>query len=137
MIRKIKNIFKVNLNSRQIKATDPQIAEINKFKKEYKGKSFEKMRERIEEIRNELKPFVDKIPSENKQSLVKVDRSKGLPKEEEDLRNKLFEYMPEVYAMLNEVYRRKGGGEYHEVQLRAGIILAQGQRLVEQYTGEG
>lgn len=138
MIGRLKKISKLpDLNSRQIKLTDKPFAKIKELAPKVEKMSFEEMRSRIQEMKDELKPLVEKVPREQKNSLRKVERTKALPKHELDIQAKLQEFLPEVYAFMDEIFFRKMGMRYHDVQFRAGIILAQGQRLVELFTGEG
>ncbi len=135
MITKIKSLF--DLNQSQVKKTEPQLQKIKALEESVKKMTFQEMKARISEMKDELSILNSKIPEQSKSSLKKIDRSKGLPALEKDIQVKLMEFMPEVYAFINEIYRRKLGFTYHDVQLSAAIILAQGQRLVELYTGEG
>lgn len=135
MINKIKSIF--DLNQSQIKKTEPLLQKIKSKSEEVKDYSYDQMKKRVVEMKGEIAKIVEKIPEEDKLSLKKVDRTKKLPAYEREIQDKLTEFLPEIYAFTNEIYKRKLGFTYHDVQLRAGIILAQGQRLVELYTGEG
>lgn len=135
MFNRIKKIF--NPGNNLIAKTLPQLELINKFKSEFRDKPFDEFKTRISEMKSELSVLVSKIPNEARDSLKRIDRTSKLPDYELAIQKKLYEFMPEVYAMVNEVYRRKLGFEYHNVQLQAAIILAEGQRLVELYTGEG
>ncbi len=128
---------KVDLNNRQVKGTDKIFEQINAESVKAKDMTFEQMKARIAQMQDEIKPLVDAIPQSQKISVRKVERTKGLPSDEKKIHDKLMQFLPEVYAFMKEIYSRKLGFTYHDVQLRAGIILAQGQRLVEQYTGEG
>ena len=131
--------FKIGVdpNSRQIKLTDKPLNQIKELREKTKDMSFADMRTRVAEMKKELAEMTAKIPSDSKLSLTKVDRQAGLPKAEKDIQAKLYEFMPEIYAFVDEIFARKVGFRYHDVQLRAAIILAQGQRLVELFTGEG
>ena len=124
-------------NTGQVSKTDKQLNEIKEWRTKTPDISYEQMRSRISEIKAEIKKVVDEIAEEDKLSLSKVERGKGLPEHEKAVQKKLYEVMPEVYAFVDEIFFRKMGFRYHDVQLRAGIILAQGQRLAELYTGEG
>jgi len=126
-----------DLNTKQVKATDKAFQEIKSLKEDVSKMSYEDMQKRILEMKSEVAKLVENIPFEKKLSLRKVDRTKPLSKEEILIQDKLNEFLPEVYAFMDEIFFRKVGFRYHDVQLRAGIILAQGQRLVELYTGEG
>jgi preprotein translocase subunit SecA len=135
MIKFLKPVF--DRSAKKIKSTDKELKLIRSFEGQMKNMTFQQMRQRLEEIKSELKLLVDKIPEESKRSLVKINRRESFPAGERDVQNKLLEFMPEVYAMLNESYRRKVNQPYHDVQLRAAILLARGQILAELYTGEG
>lgn len=135
MFSKLTAIF--DSNSKQVKLTDKKVEEIKALREQMRNKSFDEMKKRINEMKSELKELVNQVPEETKSSLVKVDRTKALPKVEIDIQNKLQEFMPEVYAFVDEIFRRKTGYNYHDVQLKAAVILSQGQRLTELYTGEG
>lgn len=135
MFSKLKKIF--DLNSAVLKKTDKPLAEIKKNIEELQSKSFIDFRTEIQNFRNKVKKLVDQLPQESFLSLRKIDQRNKLPKPEQEIIKLLNEFMPRFYAMINEVYKRKFGITYHDVQLRAGIILAQGQRLVELATGEG
>lgn len=135
MLSKITNFF--DLNSKQIKLTDKPLEKIKELRPIVREYPIDKIKERIKEMQNELHQLSERIPAERKLSLIKFDRTKSLPQEELLIQEKLYEFMPEVYAFIDEIFRRKTGYNYHDVQLRAGIILARGQRLIELYTGEG
>lgn len=132
---KLSSLF--DLNQKQVQATEKTFKKIKDLKDSVEKMSFEDMQKRIAEMKLEVAKLVDNIPFEKKLSLRKIDRTKPLSKEEIIIQNKLNEFLPEVYAFMDEVFYRKVGFRYHDVQLKAGIILAQGQRLVELYTGEG
>src|SRR5260221_8433424 len=91
-----------DLNQRQVKGTDKPFLAIKALKDKVSKMSFEEMQARIKEMKEEIKPLVDKIPFEEKSSLRKVDRTKGLPKKEVEVQNKLNEFLPEVYAFMDE-----------------------------------
>jgi len=135
MANKISSLF--DLNTKQVKSTDKIFQKIKDLKDPVSKMSYEDMQKRILEMKSELSKLVSQIPFEKKLSLRKIDRTKALPKDEVIIQAKLNEFLPEVYAFMDEVFFRKVGFRYHDAQLKAGIILAQGQRLVELYTGEG
>ncbi|RMD76971.1 preprotein translocase subunit SecA, partial [Candidatus Dojkabacteria bacterium] len=127
----------IDSNSSQLKKTDKPLEKIKELRKTVTKLSFDDMRKRIDEMRSELANLSMKIPESDKLSIKKIDRIKSLPEKEREIQSKLYEFMPEVYAFVDEIFFRKVGFRYHDVQLRAAIILAQGQRLVELFTGEG
>ncbi|GAB4284650.1 MAG: preprotein translocase subunit SecA [Candidatus Dojkabacteria bacterium] len=131
----LKSLF--DPSTKKLNSTKNDLAKIRELEKEFEKKSFEEMRERINEMRSVLAELVEKVPMKARQSITKVNRREQFPKYEKDIQDKLIEYMPEVYAMINESYKRVANKRYYDVQLMAGILLARGQILVEQYTGEG
>jgi preprotein translocase subunit SecA len=135
MLSKLKTAF--DLNAKQIKNTEGTFKKIKEQSEVWKNKNFEDMQKRINEMKEELKPLVEKVPDEAKLSLSKFERTKGLPGYEKAIQDKLFEFLPEVYAMMDEIFFRKMNIRFHDIQFKTGIILAQGQRLTELYTGEG
>lgn len=135
MFNRFKNVF--NLTNAQIKKTDAPLELIKAQKESVATYSDEKFIDRVKEMKAEISLLVEKIPAEDKLSLKKIDRRAKPSELEKAVTDKLFSFMPEFYAMVAEIYKRKVGFTYHEVQLRAGIILAEGQRLVELATGEG
>ena len=67
----------------------------------------------------------------------KIDRSKKMSDTELKIHNILWEFMPQMYAMIREVMHREFNRRHYDTQLLSGVILAQGQRLTELKTGEG
>jgi len=135
MIKKLTNIF--DRSVKILRSTDKDLKVIREIEENVRKMTEEEIKSRINEIKEDIKPFVEKISEENRRSIIKVNRREKFPEEEKDVQQKLLQHMPEVYAMMCEVYRRTVGFSYYDVQLRAGILLARGQMLVEQYTGEG
>ncbi|MCS7317819.1 MAG: preprotein translocase subunit SecA, partial [Candidatus Dojkabacteria bacterium] len=135
MFLKFKSLF--DLNSIPIRQTNKPLQEIKKHINELSNKSFDEFRQEINKYRSSIKKLVEKLPPETFISLRKIERRDKLPPIEREIIAKLNEFMPRFYAMMYEVYKRKMGITYYDVQLRAGIILAKGQRLVELATGEG
>ncbi len=135
MLGKVKKLF--DSSNKKLRATRNDLTAIRDLEEDIKKMSDKDIKKRISEMKDELKELVNKIPEEQKKSLTKVNRREKFPDNEKEVQEKLWEFMPEVYAMLNESFRRTVGFTYHDVQLQAGILLGKGQLLVEQYTGEG
>ncbi len=133
--RLIRNLL--NPNKAIIETTNDYLEQIKALRAIVSKMSKEEMQDRIREMKEELKLISDKIPESEKLSINKIDRTKPLSQYELDIQKKLYSFVPEVYTFIDEIFFRKAGFRYYDVQLRAGIILAQGQRLVELYTGEG
>ncbi len=94
--------------------------------------------EKVQDIKRSLEKFVDAIPDEARSSLqTQSETSQKYQKKENDLKNELYNLIPEFFPLINEVYKRKVGISYFDVQYIAGIILSQGHKLTELKTGEG
>lgn len=117
MINRLRQIFN-NSERKVIKLSQKELDLIKTHIKEMEGKSFEKMRKRVSEMKTELKKIVDLIPDDAKLSIKKINRREKFPKQEKEVQAKLLEFMPELYAMINAVHKRKFGWGYHEVQFR-------------------
>lgn len=124
-------------SKKKVRSTREELRAIRDLEDQIKNMSDEDIKKRIQEMKEEIAPLVDAISEDQKKSLTKVNRREKFPENERKVQEKLWEFMPEVYAMLNESFRRTVGFTYHDVQLQAGILLGRGQLLVEQYTGEG
>ena len=135
MIKLFGNLF--DSNERVVNAVRPTLEKINSLEESIKNKSLDEMKSRLDEMRKEIKTLIDEIPQAEMQSLKAIDRKKGLPEREKAIQNKLYEFMPEVFGFVREVMRRDFDRRHFDVQVIAGLILAQGQKLTELKTGEG
>lgn len=129
-------------NEKQINSVQPVIDQINSLEKNQEKKSIEDFKKRIDEMRKELKPLVDKVPKEDKASTKTPEKGSNFPDYESKIQEKLQEFLPELYAIIREVTRRtyKRGDKFikqYDVQMIAATILSYGQKLVELKTGEG
>lgn len=120
-----------------IKEARPFVNKILASEEDTKKLSLAKMRKRIDEFRKELGELVEKVPEEARFSLKTLDPSEKEAPYEKALKDKLYEIMPEVFAILREINNRKFHKKHFEVQLIAAVILAKGNRLTELKTGEG
>lgn len=124
-------------NERVIQKFSPVVDIVNSFDEEVKKLDISELRKEVDQMRSEVREFVQKVPQESYLSLKAVDRKNVITKEEKDIQNKLLEIMPRYYAILREVAGRYFGRRHFDVQILAGVILAQGQKLAELRTGEG
>jgi preprotein translocase subunit SecA len=124
-------------NDKEIRKARKILQQINALEEGMQKRSWKQLRARIKEIQKDLKTIATDIPEFSRDSLIRIDRSKGLPDFEVRVHTKLMGYMPEVFAMVREVMRREFDRRHYDVQIIAGIILAQGQKLTELKTGEG
>jgi preprotein translocase subunit SecA len=135
MLKLLKQL--IDSNDREVQRAKRVVEQINALEPQMMETSFDDMKKRIAEMRGELGLLVDKIPQESRTSLKSIDKNKGLPEYERAIQEKLLSFLPEVYAMIREVMRRDFDRRHFDVQLLAGVLLAQGQKLVEVKTGEG
>lgn len=135
MVKFVKRL--VDNNERQLKQARTIVEKVNALEAEVEKLSFKEIQADINAHREEIKKLVEKIPARDRSSLKRVEREKGLPKQEEEIRQKLLEFMPQMYAYIRETYKREMGIRHFDVQILAGAVLAEGQKLAELKTGEG
>ena len=128
-------------NEKQINRLRPFVEEVKSFDKTVEKMSFDDMKARVKELKSSLEELLGKVPYEAKASIKTQKHREKMPEYETDVQKKLFEFMPEVFAMVREIARRKvdnkGESRRHwDNQLMAGKILAEG-KLAEVNTGEG
>ncbi|MDD3647347.1 MAG: preprotein translocase subunit SecA [Candidatus Dojkabacteria bacterium] len=124
-------------NEKQIKNAQIVVEEVNRLEKGFSKMSVEELRERMEKCRKEIVPLMKKVPEDDKSSIRARDYKQELPSYERDIISRLQELMPVVFAIIREVMKRKFNRRHFDVQILAGIILAQGNKLIEVKTGEG
>jgi preprotein translocase subunit SecA len=135
MINTLKSL--VSGNQRHLARGRKVVAKINSLEPVVEKMDYAQMQERVAEMRMHLKPLVDALLPEQKLSLTKVERHKGLPAAEQAIVKKLMEFLPEMFAFIREAYKREMGIRHYDVQLLGGYLIAEGQRLAEIKTGEG
>lgn len=135
MLSFIKKYF--DPSKKAIQAAMPTVKKINALEKEFEKKDLTEIKERILEIKKELKPLVEGIDAKFKTSLKVTGKDSAYVTAENKLKEKLLSHLPEVYAALREVTKRSAGIRHFDVQLLASTILAQGYKLTELKTGEG
>ncbi len=104
----------IDPNARELKRLRRRVEQINALEPEFRDRPLEELRQRIEEIREEIEA-ADSIEEQEKL----MDR-----------------HLNEVFAIVRETARRTIGLRHYDVQLMAGIVLHEG-RIAEQKTGEG
>ncbi|MFQ5492809.1 MAG: preprotein translocase subunit SecA [Candidatus Dojkabacteria bacterium] len=119
-----------------IKEAAPIAEDILSREKTISKLSIEQMRSRVDEMREELKPLLGKVPEEAKAAIKSIESAES-PDYELRIQERLHEYIPELFAILREINNRKFGKKHFKVQLIAAVILAKGHRLNELRTGEG
>jgi preprotein translocase subunit SecA len=122
-------------NEKQILRINKIVAKINQIEGDLSTKSIEDMKLRLDSFREKLRPLVDEIPIESKDSLRAPDRKKPTASEKK-VNAYLQEILPEVYAIVRETAKRVYNRRHFDVQLIGGIILSEG-KIAELKTGEG
>jgi preprotein translocase subunit SecA len=135
MFQFIKQLFATN--EREIAKARKVVKKINALEPQIQEMSYEQMQARIAEMKTTLAELRAELPVETFTSLRRIEREQKQPELEAVIQEQLLEFMPEFYGMMREVMRREFDRRHFDVQLIAGVILAQGQRLTELKTGEG
>lgn len=134
MFKKFKKLF--DNNEKAIKGVEPIVEEILSKESSLKDLSIEELKSKVDKMREELKPLLEKIPSKNKTALQQINHD-SLPEYDQKIKDKLQKFLPEFFAIMRELNRKKFGKPHYRVQLLASTILAQGMKLTELRTGEG
>jgi preprotein translocase subunit SecA len=130
--------FLFNSQNWKLRAAQKVVAKVNELEAEVEKMSYDQIKARIQEFKAQLTELVDKIPASDRNSLRRPDHDgKGLPAHEIAIKNKLLEFMPEMFAFIRETYKREMGIRHYDVQIMAGAYLAEGWKLAEIKTGEG
>src|SRR5438093_1138357 len=132
----------VDSNDRELRRIQPLVDQANALEPEFEALSDEEIRERIDEIRQEIheaaepdEPDDDELHHpdlERRREIAKARRKK----EQERIQKALDEVIPDVFAMGREAMRRTLGMRHFDVQLIGGVVVHQG-KIAEMKTGEG
>lgn len=163
MINKITQMIFGNRDAREAKKIQPRISEINTIYDSLKSLSDVEIRNRIQEIAQDiqgvLKPLENELDELNEEYQIESDENKKISLGNNidsltlNLKNKtqstLDDKLPEVYAIVKDTCRRLVGYEYEvrgdketwfmmpfDVQLIGAIVLHEG-KITEMATGEG
>ncbi|MEI6462725.1 MAG: SEC-C metal-binding domain-containing protein [bacterium] len=123
-------------NEKQITKYMKKIQPVNELEESISKMSFEEMRKRVSEMRSELKPIMDRLSDSDLDSIHTIKDRKNMNKVELELKDKLFEFLPEMFAFVREVAKRKFNRRHFDVQLIGGYVLSEG-KISELKTGEG
>jgi preprotein translocase subunit SecA len=132
----------VDSNERELKRIQPIVNEINELEPEFESLSDEEIRDRITEIREEIREAAEPVePDEDELHHPELERRKEIAKarhkkEQERIQAALDEVVPEVFAAAREAMKRTLGKRHFDVQLVGGVVLHQG-KIAEMRTGEG
>ena len=132
----------VDSNDRELRRLQPLIDEANALEPEIQGLSDEEIRQRLAEIRDEIREIAEPDePSEDELHHPDLERRRELTKERRKRENDriqaaLDDVIVDVFAMGREAMLRTLGMRQYDVQLMGGIVLHQG-KIAEMKTGEG
>jgi preprotein translocase subunit SecA len=129
MIGILKNLF--DSNEKQLKKIQPTIDEINSLEEQISKLSDEKLKQKTEEFRRKLNVDLEKSREEFS-TLSDIELKKKLDEE----KGRLYEILPEVFAVVREASKRAVNHEHYDVQLLAGYVLFD-NKIAEVFTGEG
>ncbi len=133
MISLIKKL--VSYNDRQIAKAFRVVKKINELEKEVSKLSDEELRDSANYFREKLGINLRQNRLNPDLLLETVDRETR-HKELEKERKQLMSILPEAFARVREVAKRVANHRHFDVQLVAGILLAQ-NKVIEVFTGEG
>jgi preprotein translocase subunit SecA len=129
MLNVLKNLF--DSNEKQLKKIEPVIERIDSLEEEVSKLSDEQLRKKTEEFRKRLDIAHDDCREEFS-SLGEVELKRKLDLE----REKLYEILPEAFAVVKEASNRVANHKHYDVQLMAGYVLFD-NKISELFTGEG
>ena len=118
-------------NEKQIKKIQPIITKINGLEEEISKLSDEELRKKTEEFRKILSVDLESAKAEfttlsDTELQAKLDTEK----------KKLYDILPEAFAVVREASKRVANHRHFDVQLMAGYVLFD-NKVAELFTGEG
>jgi preprotein translocase subunit SecA len=120
MFNFLKGLF--DSNEKQLKAMQPIIDEVNSLEGYTEGLSDEELTAKTTEFRKKLGVDIDN-PRDSELDLEKAHEQ-------------LMEFLPEAFAVVREVAKRRTNHRHFDVQVMAGYVLAT-NKIAELFTGEG
>ena len=132
----------VDSNDRELRRLQPIVDEANELEEEIAALSDDEIRERFNEIREEIREIAEPDePSEDERHHPDLERRRELAKarrkkENDRIQSALDQVAAEVFAMGREAMKRTLGMRQYDVQIMGGVVLHQG-KIAEMKTGEG
>jgi preprotein translocase subunit SecA len=132
----------VDSNDRELRRLQPIVDEVNELEEEIAALSDDEIRERFNEIREEIREVAQPDePSDDERHHPDLERRRDLTKarrkkENERIQAALDDVAAEVFAMGREAMKRTLGMRQYDVQIEGGVVLHQG-KIAEMKTGEG
>ena len=129
MIKFLEGLF--DSNEKQLNKIQPLVEKINGYEDEMSKLSEDELRAKTEEFRKKI--FVDletcRADFVNKKESI-------LEEELEREKRRLYEILPEAFAVVREASKRVANHRHFDVQLTAGYVLFD-NKVAELFTGEG
>ncbi len=118
-------------NEKQLKKIEPVIKKINDLEEEMSKLSDEELKSKTEEFRKILGVNLDTCRTD----FVKLSDSE-LNSSLDAEKKKMYEILPEAFAVVREASKRVANHRHFDVQLTAGYVLFD-NKVAELFTGEG
>ncbi|HXA43852.1 MAG TPA: preprotein translocase subunit SecA [Candidatus Solibacter sp.] len=123
-------------NDREVARHLNRVEEINALEPEMEARSDEQLRALTDELRERLSEARGaEVASSGDETIEQTD-AEAAAEREKAVDAVLDEVLPEAFALVREVSRRKLGMRHFDVQMVGGIVLHQG-KIAEMKTGEG
>ncbi len=129
MLNILKNLF--DSNEKQLNKIQPIVDEINSLESKISKLTDEQLAGKTETFRKELKVDLETC-REDFSNLSDTELEKRL----NDEKQRLYEILPEAFAVVREASNRIANHRHFDVQLLAGYVLFD-NKIAELFTGEG
>lgn len=129
MIKFLEGLF--DSNEKQLNKIQPLVEKINEYEEEMSKLSEEELRSKTEEFRKKIFVDLDTCRTDfitKKESILKEELDKE--------KRRLYEILPEAFAVVREASKRVANHRHFDVQLTAGYVLFD-NKVAELFTGEG
>ena len=123
-------------NDREVARHLRRVEEINEFEPAMRAASDEQLRRLTDELRERVSQARGEAVAVSGDETVEQTDADAAAEREKAVDAVLEEILPEAFAMVREVSRRKLGMRHFDVQMVGGIVLHQG-KIAEMKTGEG
>lgn len=118
-------------NEKQLKKIEPIVAEINSLEDKVSKLSDDQLRSKTDEFRQKIGVDLNTCRSD----FFKLEEAE-LNKKLDEEKRKLYEILPEAFAVVREASKRVANHRHFDVQLMAGYVLFD-NKIAELFTGEG
>jgi len=129
MLDILKNLF--DSNEKQLNKIQPIVDQINLLEEKTSKLTDEQLKEKTQDFRKKLKVDLEKAREEFS-TLDDLELAEKLDREKE----RLYEILPEAFAVAREASKRVANHRHFDVQVMAGYILFD-NKIAELFTGEG